>query len=267
MYIPKKQKAASRPEVQKARIKDFTGGFSKTLLFIAAFFGILAGIYKLGEKVLTSDEFMIKYFDVKGNHSVSTDEIKTAGGLYGSMNIYFVNTGKIKQGIIRHPDIEKVEVEREMPDKLIIRIKEREAMAVLKMPGDETLPLDRRGYILSENKLDNAASLPVIITDREVGAPGQKCRDEKVLSALDYLMVIRHAPERNFIKVKTVDARQKDALILKTASIDEILLSEQYSSDEVAKIFEVIKNLREMGRGAAKIDARYEDVAVVCKYL
>ncbi|MBO4554044.1 FtsQ-type POTRA domain-containing protein [bacterium] len=267
MYTTKNQKAASRPEVKKAQLRDILSGFFKTLLVIAAVFVIIAVIYKTTEKFISSDEFNVKSIKVVGNHSVSKADIVKAGGLYASMNIYTLKTDKIKQGIIAHPDIEKVEIEREMPTNLIIRVKEREPMALLKTLEGKTLPIDRRGHILSENKLENASGLPLIISDKETGVPGQECKDKKVITALDYLLVIRHAPERNFLKIKTIDVRQKDALVFKTVSIDEIYLSEQYSMDEVAKVFEVIKNLRENGRGASKIDARYEDVAVVCKYL
>lgn len=267
MYTTKNQKAASRPEVKKAQFCEIRNGFLKTFLVIAGVFGIFAIIYKASEKFISSDEFNVKSIKVEGNHSVSKTDIVKAGGLYANMNIYTLKTDKIKQGILDHPDIEKVEIEREMPTNLIIRVKEREPMALLKTQDGKTLPVDRRGHILSENKLENAGGLPVILTDKETGSPGQKCKDQKVLSALEYLLLIRHAPERNFLKIKTVDARPKDALVFKTVSIDEIYLSEQYSMDEVAKVFEVIKNLRENGRGASKIDARYEDVAVVCKYL
>lgn len=267
MYTTKNQKAASRPEVKKAQIKDITSGFLKTFLYIAAVFGVIAGIYKIGERFISSDEFNVKSIKVEGNHSVSKTDIVKAGGLYANMNIYTLKTDKIKQGILGHPDIDKVEIEREMPTNLIIRIKEREPMALVKTQDGKTLPIDRRGHILSENKLENASGLPLIITEKEAGSPGQECKDPKVLAALEYLLLIRHAPEKNFLKIKTVDARPKDALVFKTVSIDEIYLSEQYSMDEVAKVFEVIKNLRENGRGASKIDARYEDVAVVCKYL
>lgn len=267
MYTPKNQKAVSRPEVKKAKFKVFSRGMFKTFLIIAAVFGILAGIFKAGEMILMSEDFMIKSIIVEGNYSVRKEDIIKAGGLCANMNIYFIKTEKIKQSILRHPDIEKVSIDLEIPDKLIIHIKEREAAVIVKTPSGKTLPVDRHGVILSENKLENAASLPVVMTGKEIGNKGQKCRDEKVISAINYLIVIRHAPERNFLKVKLVDAREKDALIFKTVSIDEIYLSEEYSSDEVAKIFEVVKNLREAGRGAAKIDARYEDVAVVCKYL
>ena len=267
MYTTKNQKAASRPEVKKAQLRDILGGFFKTLLVIAAVFVIIAVIFKTTEKFISSDEFNVKSIKVEGNHSVSKADIVKAGGLYANMNIYTLKTDKIKQGIIAHPDIERVEIEREMPTNLIIRVKEREPMALLKAQDGKTLPIDRRGRILSENKLENASGLPLIITAKEAGVPGQECKDKKVITALEYLLVIRHAPERNFLRIKTIDVRQKDALIFKTVSIDEIIFSEQYSSDEVAKIFEVIKNLRENGRGASKIDARYEDVAVVCKYL
>jgi len=267
MYTTKNQRAASRPEVTKARLKGIAGKIIKTLVIIGAVLGTLYGICKAGEKFLMSDDFMIKSVVVKGNYSVSKEAIVRAGGLYANMNIYFLETERIKQGILRHPDIEKAEIEREIPTNLIIRVKERETVVLLKTPKGRTLPMDRYGHILSDNKLENTAGLPIVMTDNEIGLPGHKCQDKKVLSAISYLMVIRHAPERNFLKIKTVDTRQKDALVFKTASIEEILFSEEYSSDEVAKIFEVVKNLRETGRVAAKIDARYEDVAVVCKYL
>ena len=267
MYIPKNQKVSVRPEVKKARTRDFFSGFFKTFLIIAAVFAIIAGLFKLCEKAVTSEDCLVKTIVVEGNHSAKKEEIIARGKLTANMSIYFLKPDKIREGILTHPDIEKAEIEREVPDKLIIRVKEREAMVILKTPSGRTLPLDKKGHILSANKLETAMNLPVVLTDKELVPSEKECGDAKILAALDYLFLMRHAPERNFIKVKTVDTREKDALIFKTVSIDEILLSEEYSSEAVAKIFEVVKNLRETGRGAAKIDARYEDVAVICKYL
>lgn len=269
MYVPKNQKAARRPEVTRARLRDFFRSFGKTLLLVMAFCGIILGISLFMRRIMYSEDYRIKSIEIRGNSSVDEMSITKRGGLHSNMYYYTVDLKEIKRKIETHQDIKEAVVEKRLNDKLIITVKEREPIAVLRTEDQHSLPVDDQGHILSEQKLENHSNLPVVITKYAYNElrSRTKCADEKILTAMKYLRLIKHGPERTFLTIKSVDTTKDDAIIIKTASIDEIFLEQEYSRDAVAKVFEVIKALREQGRNAVKIDARYEDVAVICKYI
>ena len=267
MYIPKNQKAARRPEVVKAHMRDFTKSFLKALILVVTFCAVILGVSLFMRHITYSEDYRIKDVEINNNNMVDDITITKWGGLHSHMYYYKVDLKEIKEKIERHPDIKEARVEKRLNDKLIITVREREPVAILKTEDGKESPIDKEGHILSAAKLENNSSLPLVIFKGALKCKGYVCQDEKILTALNYLSVIRHAPERNFLTIKTVDTTEEDAIIFKTSSIDEILLEKEYSSDAVAKVFEVIKSLRETGRNAVKIDARYEDVAVVCKHI
>ena len=267
MYIPKNQKAARRPEVTRAHMRDFWRSFLKTLAMAVAFCAVIFGISLFMRRVIYSEDYRIKDVDFRNNNTVDNTTISKWAGLRYHMYYYTVDLNEIKNNIERHPDIKEARVEKRLNDKLIITVKEREPVAVLRTENGSDAPIDDQGYILSEAKLENQNVLPVIITKGALKCKDRRCVDEKILAALSYVKVLKHGSEKNFLTIKTVDVRDEDAIIFKTASIDEILLEKEYSSDAVAKVFEVIRSLHETGRNAVKIDARYEDMAVVCKHI
>ncbi|MBR5624509.1 FtsQ-type POTRA domain-containing protein [bacterium] len=269
MYVPKNQKAARRPEVTKARLNDFAKSFLKSLAYVVTFCIIILGIGLFMRRIMYSEDYRIKSIEIRGNNSVDEMSITKRGGLHSNMYYYTVDLKEIKRKIETHQDIREAVVEKRLNDKIIITVKEREPIAILKTEDQKILPIDESGHILSEQKLENHSNLPVVITKYTFNElrSRTRCADEKILTAMKYLKLIKHGPERTFLTVKSVDVTKEDAIIIKTASIDEIFLEQEYSKDAVAKVFEVIKALREQGRNAVKIDARYEDVAVICKYI
>ncbi|MBU1170399.1 MAG: FtsQ-type POTRA domain-containing protein [Proteobacteria bacterium] len=77
--------------------------------------------------------FSAKRIGVTGQLRLSETEILRQAGLHKGDNIFAVNLNVARQRLMAHPWISKAEVIREMPDGILIRIKEHKALAIVEL--------------------------------------------------------------------------------------------------------------------------------------
>ncbi|PRR78753.1 Cell division protein DivIB [Clostridium liquoris] len=95
--------------------------------------------------------FDIKNIEVINNKNISKDEIIKLSGINKGDNIFYTNMDNIKNGIITNPYIMKVEIKRELPDTILINVKEREAVFYGEKDGKFAI-VDKNGIVLEIRK-------------------------------------------------------------------------------------------------------------------
>jgi cell division protein FtsQ len=133
---------------------------------------------------------------------VSTDGMLTRAqvlellGLEEGQNIFSVNVERMKATLDELPQVERAEVRRRLPDRVEIRIVERQPIAWVASTADAELGVhgqaylvDARGYALKTRKvLPEYLSLPLIVgVNLEDIAPGQKLPTAEMLAAVELL--------------------------------------------------------------------------------
>ncbi len=109
------------------------------LLFILALFLFVS---------LKTDLFNITQIQVSGNKKTPEDKIVKASGTIKNENIFKLNIKSIKKNIKSLPYIKEVKIKRELPNKILINVKEREERIMMSYVGS-LIYLDEEGYILS----------------------------------------------------------------------------------------------------------------------
>jgi cell division protein FtsQ len=111
-------------------------------------------------------------------------------------NIFTVDVAKMRRELDALPQVEKAEIRRHLPDRLEIRISERQPVAWVAASataelgvGVDSLLVDTRGYVMRTRKvLPEHLALPRIIgVVMEDVAPGQKLPTAEALSALELI--------------------------------------------------------------------------------
>ena len=113
------------------RLKGFSG--LKSLAALAVLLTclglILAGVcYSslwLYNKAITSDFFTTRHVDVTGNVRLSHDMVLQYGGIREGDNSLAVSIAKVERNLRKTPWVEEVSVKRLLPDRFVIRLKER----------------------------------------------------------------------------------------------------------------------------------------------
>lgn len=136
------------PKLKQARQKRA----NRKLLFYLSIFFLLITIIIYLQSPLSN----VKEVDITGNEVVHAREIMDRSGLSKDTNIWTVNSTRIAPLIMEHPMIESVDVQRQLPNKVLIQIKEHAIVGFIK---DEStyFPILSTGEIVqTANHINNS---------------------------------------------------------------------------------------------------------------
>jgi len=165
--------------------------------------GAVGGIFYAAREglrrfVWENPEYLLKTIEVKNEGgSLQREEIIGMTGLKEGVNIFTVNISKVRETLVQVPQIETAEVERVMPDKIIILISERQPIAWVAEKRDEdptavqagSFLMDARGVLFkSKQQRPEYFHLPVIFGVQTSGLEaGQVLQLPEIRAALDLI--------------------------------------------------------------------------------
>ncbi len=126
---------------------------------------IILFIYETILFVKRATLFSLNNIIVKGNNILSAKDIFQIGELSNKDNIFNINIHKLKKRLELHPLIKRAEIKRQLPDKLLIIIKERKGIALLNLQDRKVshlYELDEDGYVIAEDNNIIDIDKPVI---------------------------------------------------------------------------------------------------------
>lgn len=141
----------------------------KTLLaFILAAAGLALSLIAVGavsvwlyEKAVTSDFFITKHIDVAGNVRLSRDMVLQYGGLFEGDNSLAVSISDVERNLRNTPWVEEVSVKRLLPDRFVIKIKERMPSFWIRKDG-ALYYANEKGEAIAPVESGNFLSLPTL---------------------------------------------------------------------------------------------------------
>ncbi len=172
---PAKSRGRSLPSV---RLPKFLGwmfgwltrlGSLKSLAALAALLlaatvvlaGVCAASLWLYNTAVTSDFFTTRHVDVTGNVRLSREMVLQYGGIKEGDNCLAVSIAKVERNLRRTPWVEEVSVKRLLPDRFVIKLKER--MPSFWVHKDGVLYYaNERGGIIAPVESRNFLSLPTL---------------------------------------------------------------------------------------------------------
>ena len=107
-----------------------------------------------------SDIFSVRIVDMNPCNHVSSDEIAGVLKGVGRGNIWSLSREEIGRRILSHPFVREVAVRKAFPDKLVVRIEEREPVAMINL--DALYYVDEQGSIFKRLTAYDAKNLPIL---------------------------------------------------------------------------------------------------------
>jgi cell division protein FtsQ len=111
--------------------------------------------------VLSSPYFAVKEISVRGVRELTEKDILALARVRSEANILGVNTDLIATRVAANPWVRKVYIGRELPDRLVLDIRERRPVALIKEAGIFYL-IDCEGHIFKKLSTVDEVDLPVI---------------------------------------------------------------------------------------------------------
>jgi len=147
------------------------------------------------EWMQNSREFAIQSIEVSGIDLINSNYIMELSGLTPGQNIWSVDLQKAKTDLDANPFIERVTLQRKLPNILEVRVEEKKPIASLNFQG-ELFCIDKDGLILP-SKPGKLYNMPVISGDFEGGVRvGSRASGPMVMKGLEFLkLIIEDRPE------------------------------------------------------------------------
>ena len=160
MKKPLKKTVVTKKNRLKRRSGVIRGEIFRTLAIIGVA-GLLAIFMVYAYNfAMCADYFRLKNTVVRGCDRVSKEKVVERAEISSVMNILTANLEKMARGIEEDPWIKEASVGREFPDRLVIKVVERDAAALLKK-GKDLYIVDRDGDVFKKYEVRDTVDIPV----------------------------------------------------------------------------------------------------------
>ena len=197
---------------KQERIKTKKKRRMKKIATILGLMLVLGGVVAFA---LCSPMFNIKEIEVVDNNIVASDTIISLSEISLSQNLFSFISGQAEKKIEEYPYIETAKIDRILPNKIKIDIKERNPMFAVPVVGTFAY-VSSQGYILEI--VDNYKKLPVIngISTNEESIEVNKRLDEKDLDSLEVILKVMNIAKEYELdsKVTSIDISNKEDYII-----------------------------------------------------
>lgn len=141
-----------------------------------------------------SNLFAVTSLTVEGNRMASTQQILDKGGLARGMSLLALDCRGAEGQILGHPWVEEATVERQWPDGVLVRVRERQPLALVNLEREgrrQLYYLDGKGEVFAPTTPSRDLDFPVLSGQVEISADGtQKIEQESLAGlALDFLQL------------------------------------------------------------------------------
>ena len=176
-------------EARKHRVRRRAGGvileLGQVILLMGAIVVVTTALLTGYDWVLRSPHLAVRETIVRGCKELTEKEILTLAAVRPAANILTVNPDAIARRIRINPWIREVFIGREFPDRLVIVVRERTAVALLQREGGLHI-VDSDGTPFKKLETGDEANLPVL-TGFVTGGRTNDALVKKSIALLTYL--------------------------------------------------------------------------------
>jgi cell division protein FtsQ len=196
--------------------------------------GIMAGFcYGAYLYVETSQSFKVRTIRVEGAVKLPPQNIVTASGVTSDDCLLLLSSDEVKRRVCSVPYIKSCKINRIFPDKLIIKIQERVALATL-MVNNRQYEVDDEGNVLRELPVDNPPVPPFItnVPGLDLVEVGQKVTQPSLIVALAVWAAFSRTAMSRDVTVSEISAARENRICM---YCDELPFEIRWGRDKFEK--------------------------------
>lgn len=263
-YRIRNLRIASRPQHLKRRRERIRGLFKNTfrLLLILVIVSSLGFLGKWFYEFLhTSSSFDIEKIDIQGLNRLKKEEVRDLLSLELPQNIFNMNLKEARERIETHPRIKEALIHRRPPERIIIRVREREPLALINREGD-FLGIDSSGVPFPLMEPLKGIDLPLItgIESSEI-IIGEESNSTRLRMALDILATILSLKGGLYSQVSEINV--EDGITLYTIEAIRVRMGKEDFRDQLLNLQGVLIHLNKEKKRAEYIDLRFKNKVIV----
>jgi hypothetical protein len=230
------------------------------------------GEFLVDQYVYTNPSFAIDQIDLQTDGIIPLEQIRAWANVKKGQNLLALDLPRIKRDLELVPLIESASVERILPRRLTIRVREREPIARILMFGARSsdalleaspIYLDEHGMVippllraLNATAFDNATRFVPTITGISSGAfrPGHIVESPSVLAALKWIRAFQKSEMAGHVEVRAIDVSSPAAMIVSTEQGNEVTFAYRGFDTQLARWRGVHDYAQRTSRTLASLD-------------
>ncbi|SHK24593.1 cell division protein FtsQ/DivIB [Desulforamulus aeronauticus] len=208
---------------------------------------------------LQSPIFEIRAFAVTGSRQLTKEELVKFSGLNNGENLFKVNLSEAEEKLSLVPLIKKATLQRVLPDKIVINVVERKAVALIPWQNS-FIKVDSDGVYLQKGQI--ASALPIITgLELKVNGPGKIIESENLPMALNALSQL---PRSLTMKLSEMNINEAGQIYLYTIDGVQARMGLPKELPYKASVFQqVLSSLKQPGDKIEYVDLSNPRVPVV----
>lgn len=256
-FVYDDRRILANQEISKTEKKIIRSRIRLFLLFVI-FVLLMIIISEVVWGFLISPKIQLRTVQIISENNISVDvkQIKAIIGVDAGSSYPSIDCKKIENLIRNHLVVESVRVEKHFPDRLLIHLKNREAIAIGLFLTEEgrSVPVqfDKEGYVLHSGSAIKDFDLPIFSGDYDFPLPVSGERIEgKAQNLLNSLYTIREENEELFkliseIKMNNIGGDHYEVFFYIRGHRVPLLMKENFDSAYLLKAIGVMDALKDV---------------------
>ena len=180
-------------------------------------FGMVASILALSAlscALVRSPLFVVRQVDLEASGRPGPDEIRSMSGIRPGMNMLSLDTVAVSRRLETHPWIQHATVVKRLPDKVLIKVRERRPMVLVCVQGC-LYYMDEGGEILDKVEPGGSLDFPIMTGIEQDVEDARRCGDGRDLQqALSLLRVLQATPALGSVSEVQIDRSEGLSFVL-----------------------------------------------------
>ena len=264
-YVRKKKRSGADTSTVSRRVFSV---FFFLLLVAAVLIGVAKGFEEIGHKLFSENpRFEIQHLVISCDGRLSEDRIREYTGLSEGMNLFEVSFNDIESALADVSVIESVYLERDLPNTLIIKVKERMPVARIMGIKNRKYPfvVDRYSVVLPHRQ--SANSLPIIKgleCELRLGLPAD---DQDVETALKIVALCESTGYlRTYVRLESLDVKYSDFIDMRLEEGVQVRMPRFSIKPKLQDLATVIKIAKGQGKRVKVVDLTLDSAKVPVSY-
>ncbi|MFB3894892.1 MAG: cell division protein FtsQ/DivIB [bacterium] len=234
------------------------------ITLIVSSIAILAGI-QLFLFLFYSSYFNLSRIEVSSMKEVDKQEILALVNIKPNSNLLTLRTGAIINKVSAHPWVEKVRIQKQLPNRVRIEVLERKPIAVI--CGKDNFGIDAAGYLLPDIRLEEVRNLPLItVADNAFTSNPERITTPAMTNALFAIQYLRDNNLSFMKEISELNIVSPDNLVIYTLHEGtEIRLGNENLEERLVKLQQVWEIIKQQQLVEEYIDLRFDRQGIVTK--
>lgn len=251
----------SRKELSMRRCRRIVSGIKWGVAAGVGLWAVVASGQVWEHSFRTSTDYSVGQFELVTNGVITAPQVAAVTGLRPDQNITEIDLGQMRRQLLTLPQVEKAEVERQLPNHLSIRLQERRPAAWLACEKQGIVPLDSRGLLVDAGSvafpagvmLNEYTSLPVIhCADLTAVSNGRPMENPLVTQALELIDLMRRQPWTQPMVVEKIHLINRFTMVAQMDTDALITFEPARLPRQIARLDAI---LRKVGNSGARIES------------